>query len=284
MSGVLGIVYRAIAGHLARKAGRSRRRAKSGAVTLVQRFGGALNLNVHFHMLFLDGVFVESSGSPVFRGVATPTTAELAALVEKIASRVGRHLERRGLVTRDAENAYLTEDAMGADDDGDPMAALRGASITYRVAVGRRQGQKAFTVQTVPASADERAGDIGKAGGFSLHAGVSIGVGSRSKLERLCRYVSRPALSEERLSLTSNGNIRYRLKTPYRDGTTHVVLEPLDFLARLAALVPPPRVNLTRYHGVFTPGFLPFALRASLRLFKIAPGDFVHRTVAGARR
>jgi hypothetical protein len=156
-------------------------------------------------------------------------------------------------VTRDTENAYLTEDAMGADDDGDPMAALRGASITYRVAVGRRQGQKAFTVQTVPASADERAGDIGKAGGFSLHAGVSIGVGSRSKLERLCRYVSRPALSEERLSLTSNGNIRYRLKTPYRDGTTHVVLEPLDFLARLAALVPPPRVNLTRYHGVFAP-------------------------------
>jgi hypothetical protein len=194
MSGVLGIVYRAIAGHLARKAGKSRRRAETGAVTLVQRFGGALNLNVHFHMLFLDGVFVESCGSPEFQGVAAPTTAELAALVEKIASRVGRHLERRGLVTRDAENAYLTEDAMGAVDDGDPMDALRGASITYRVAVGRRQGQKAFTLQTVPASADERVGDIGKAGGFSLHAGVSIGAGSRSKLERLCRYVSRPAL------------------------------------------------------------------------------------------
>ncbi len=47
--------------------------------------------------------------------------------------------------------------------------------------------------------------------------------------------------------------MRYQLKTPYRDGTTHVIFEPLDFIARLAALVPKPRVNLTRFHGVFAP-------------------------------
>ena len=68
-----------------------------------------------------------------------------------------------------------------------------------------------------------------------------------------CRYISRPAVSERRLSLTSGGNVRYQLKTPYRDGTTHVIFEPLDFIARLAALVPKPRVNLTRFHGVFAP-------------------------------
>ncbi len=62
-----------------------------------------------------------------------------------------------------------------------------------------------------------------------------------------------------------NGNIRYQLKTPYREslphersecfgyGTTHVIFEPLDFMARLAALVPRPRANLTRFHGVFAP-------------------------------
>jgi hypothetical protein len=55
------------------------------------------------------------------------------------------------------------------------------------------------------------------------------------------------------MALTSQGNVRYQLKTPYRDGTTHVIFEPLDFIARLAALVPKPRVNLTRYHGVFAP-------------------------------
>lgn len=57
----------------------------------------------------------------------------------------------------------------------------------------------------------------------------------------------------KRMVLTSNGKIRYQLKTPYRDGTTHIIFEPLDFIARLAALVPKPRVNLTRFHGVFAP-------------------------------
>jgi hypothetical protein len=70
---------------------------------------------------------------------------------------------------------------------------------------------------------------------------------------RLCRYIARPAVAEPRLSLTERGEVRYTLKTPYRDGTTHVVLQPLDFLARLAALVPRPRVNLTRFHGVLAP-------------------------------
>ncbi len=50
-----------------------------------------------------------------------------------------------------------------------------------------------------------------------------------------------------------SGNIRYQLKTPYSDGTTHVIFEPLDFISKLASLVPKPRVNLTRFHGVFAP-------------------------------
>ena len=55
------------------------------------------------------------------------------------------------------------------------------------------------------------------------------------------------------MALTASEQVRYTLKTPYRDGTTHIVLEPLDLIARLAALVPPPRMHLTRYHGVFAP-------------------------------
>ena len=75
----------------------------------------------------------------------------------------------------------------------------------------------------------------------------------RWKVERLCRYIARPAICAKRLSLTSTGKVRYELKTPFRNGTTHVIFEPLDFIARLAALVPKPRVNLTRFHGVFAP-------------------------------
>jgi len=134
------------------------------------------------------------------------------------------------------------------------MDDLIGHSITYRVAVGPHQGRKAFTLQTIPAHTEERDDDgLAQAAGFSLHCGVAAGAHQREKLERLCRYIARPAIANERLSLTRQGNIRYRLKTPYRDGTTHVIFEPLDFIARLAALVPKPRVNLTRFHGVFAP-------------------------------
>ena len=250
MGRVLGIVYRVIATHLVRKAGYTHDRPRTGAVTLIQRFGSALNLNIHFHMLFLDGVYVDAShGAARFRWVRAPTSAELTRLAHTIARRVGRFLERQGLLERDMENSYLAGDAV----DDDPMAPLLGHSITYRIAVGPQAGRKVFTLQTLPASDEPFDDGVGKVAGFSLHAGVVARADERKKLERLCRYISRPAVSDKRLSLTPNGNIRYQLKTPYRDGTTHVIFEPLDFIARLAALVPKPRVNLTRFHGVFAP-------------------------------
>ncbi|MFQ5433552.1 MAG: IS91 family transposase [Anaerolineae bacterium] len=246
----LGIVYRVIATHLVKKAGHTHQAAKTGAVTLIQRFGSALNLNIHFHMLFLDGVYVERpNGIARFRWVKSPTDQELTQLAHTIAHRVGRFLERQGLLERDAENSYLSEDAV----DDDPMSHLCGHSITYRIAVGPQAGRKVFTLQMLPASDEPFDDGVGKVAGFSLHAGVAAKTDERKKLERLCRYISRPAVSEKRLSLTPNGNIRYQLKTPYRDGTTHVIFEPLDFIARLAALVPRPRVNLTRFNGVFAP-------------------------------
>ena len=65
--------------------------------------------------------------------------------------------------------------------------------------------------------------------------------------------IARPAVAKQRLTVNPQGKVVYLLKTPYRDGTTHVAFEPLDFIARLAVLVPRPRVNQTRYHGVLAP-------------------------------
>jgi len=178
-----------------------------------------------------------------------PSDSELARLTQIMARRIGRYLERQGLLERDAENSCL----MGDDLESGPMAQLQGASITYRVAVGRQQGRKVFTLQTLPSSDDAFEAGAGKVAGFSLHAGVAARADQRAKLERLCRYICRPPVAEKRLSLTPNGNVRYELKTPYRDGTTHVIFEPLDFIGKLAALVPPPRANLTRFHGAFAP-------------------------------
>jgi hypothetical protein len=203
------------------------------------------------------GAYLAGTIPPVFRQIAPPRVQELEALVARMAERIGRSLEREGLLARDCESSFLTFDPA----TGGPMDDLLGHSITYRVAVGPRTGQKAFTLQTVPGREEEPRSGVAQYAGFSLHAGIGIEAEQREKLERLARYVSRPAVSVERLALTGQGDVRYRLKTPYRDGTTHIVLEPLDFLARLAALVPPPRVHLTRYHGVFAPNA---ALRAAI--------------------
>jgi Putative transposase len=73
------------------------------------------------------------------------------------------------------------------------------------------------------------------------------------RFERLARYVGRPPLAAERLSLLRDGRLLYRLKHRWRDGTTHVIYEPLELLERLAALVPPPKFNIVRYSGVFAP-------------------------------
>jgi hypothetical protein len=73
------------------------------------------------------------------------------------------------------------------------------------------------------------------------------------KLEHLCRYITRPAIATERLTLNRAGQVVLTLKTPYRDGTTHIVMSPLEFMQRLAALVPRPRLHLRRFHGVLAP-------------------------------
>lgn len=131
----------------------------------------------------------------------------------------------------------------------------RGADQSiYRIATGRDAGGKVATLQTLP-------GDAGKVGGFSLHAGVAAEAHESHKLEKLCRYITRPAISEKRLSISPQGRVRYQLKTPWRNGTTHVEWDAVDFIAKLAALVPPPRAHLTRFHGVFAPNA---ALRAQL--------------------
>jgi len=151
LSQVLGVVSRTISGHLLTRAGVTHATGHTGAVTLLQHFGSALNLNVHLHMIFVDGVYVTGGGGPpVFRPVPSSGTAELQALVQQIAERKCRLLEKRGLIERDAESAWLSDERAQAG----PLDDLIGHSVTYRVAVGPRAGQKVFTLQTVPAQGE----------------------------------------------------------------------------------------------------------------------------------
>ena len=180
-------------------------------------------------------------------GARTSAVTLVQRLLHAIATRVTRALEGQGLLTRDDETPAL--DIEPADD----FEQLLAAAVHYRIATGLHAGRKALTLRTVGSGPPPDHPCIAQLSGFSLHASTCRRTRDRDALERLCRYIARPAVSNERLSVNDRGQIVYRLKHPFGDGTTHVVLDPVDFIARLAALVPRPRAHLTRYHGVFAP-------------------------------
>ena len=150
-------------------------------------------------------------------------------------------------------------------EPADDFEQLLGAAAHYRIATGPYAGCKALTLHTVGSSPPTDNPCIAQLSGFSLHAGTVCEAHERNSLERLCRYIARPAVSNERPSVNDRGQVVYRLKHSFRDAATHVVLDPIDFIAPLAALevplavrarsVPRPRARLTRYHGVFAPNF-----------------------------
>ncbi len=98
-------------------------------------------------------------------------------------------------------------------------------------------------------------GLVAEHSGYSLHAGVATKALERDKLERICRYIARPAVAEDRFSLSDRGDVIYRFKKPWSDGTSAIKLTPLELMERLTALVPRPRVHLTRFHGVLGPHY-----------------------------
>jgi hypothetical protein len=89
--------------------------------------------------------------------------------------------------------------------------------------------------------------------GFNLHAGVRIEAGDDLGRERLARYALRPPLSLERLRRLPGGRIAYRLKYVTRGRGKHRVMTGMEFMARLSAIIAPPRYPLVRYGGVLAP-------------------------------
>jgi hypothetical protein len=91
-----------------------------------------------------------------------------------------------------------------------------------------------------------------QARGFNLHAATRVAANDKPGRETLCRYILRPPLANDRLHILPDGNVKLKFKRPWSDGTTSIELSPLALIARLAALVPPPRRHTTRYFGVLS--------------------------------
>ena len=141
-------------------------------------------------------------------------------------------------------------------DEAPVLAGLAAASVQGRVALGSRAGARVRRRGDPWAGATERSG-LGpcqaRHNGFDLHAGLCVPTNQRDRLERIARYALRPPVSQERLELTGDGQVRLALRRPWSDGTTHLRFDPVELLERLAALTPRPRINLILYHGVLAP-------------------------------
>jgi hypothetical protein len=214
----------------ARRLGARPARANStGAVSVVQCFNSALALSLHQHNLVADGVFLrpryDLDARPSFLALPEPTDDEVAALLDQIIRRVTGLLRRHGRLDDDAA-------------DSEPEQLLLFAA---RSPVGRRGSPGDEELPPLCARRD----------GFSLHAGRAVHANDREGLERLCSYALRPPLAQGRLSLTDDGHVLYKMKRTFSDGTSSITFTPRDFVARLCALVPPPRFHVTRYHGIF---------------------------------
>jgi putative transposase/transposase-like zinc-binding protein len=230
-----------------------------GSVPFLQRFGSALQLHVHYHLLFLEGVYRDRTDQglqPRFLAGEPPTDTAIVDVIQKIRRRVIRMLRHLGYLEVGIDDAVAT----GHDPlrDHEPtLARTMAASVQQRVASGERAGHKVRRIGTSFGSEGEAPRLSGprcaSVYGFSLHANTQIPAQRRDHLERLIRYTARGTVSLERLTQDTNGDLVYTFTHPWSDGTTGLRLAPLELLEKLAALIPLPHVHLVRYGGCLAP-------------------------------
>jgi hypothetical protein len=202
----------------------------TGSVTLCQRYGSILQFTPHFHSWLPDGVFAQDGdGRLRFHRLPPPDDDDIDRLLLRIAVKVDKLL-------------FASDDDDGpADDEAQTLLCDQAAAVKtplLSVASGNDLPSK-------PRCAFFE--------GYSLHADLAVHQSDRKKLERLLRYGLRPPFAQKRLSLTPHGKVRLKLRKPYYTGQTEIVLEPGEFLRRLIATIPPKRLNMVRFHGVFAP-------------------------------
>jgi hypothetical protein len=203
------------------------------AITFVQRFGSSLNLNVHLHVVVVDGVFSRDGDDVAFTAASPPTHAEMMAIVGKVRARVEK----------------LT--AQSADDLQPPLRACVRVALSpgdIRAVSVELQADEPETTQP-----DAHDGSAVEEAHYNLEAGVRIAADDDFGREHLLRYCARPPLSLARLTQLPHGKIGYRIKKLRNHRSKLRIMTPLELLARLAALIPPPRHPLVRFHGAFAP-------------------------------
>jgi hypothetical protein len=205
----------------------------TGAVTLCQRYGSILQFTPHFHSWLPDGVLSQDAdGGLSFHRLPPPSDDDIDRLLLRVSTKVDK------LLFAEADDGPVADDAQAVLDD-------QAAAVKSPLPYSRFPWAKGNDQPRRPRCSFFE--------GYSLHADLAVHQKERRKLERLLRYGLRPPFAQKRLSLTPNGKVRLKLRKPYYTGQTEIVLEPDVFLRRLIATIPPKRLNMVRFHGVFAP-------------------------------
>ena len=171
-------------------------------------------------MIVLDGVYTVGKSDKVkFHRIKAPNQTELRTLFNQVIQRVVRILEKEGLLIPDPEQPWLDLDFH------DPMDTVSAASTEasdrrYRIAIGPHSGSRTLTLHNPSFIRTDKPEKVltSDCDGFSLNAAVSCQPYQRDRLERLCRYVTRPAICLERLTVRADGKVQYKLKNSFRGG------------------------------------------------------------------
>ncbi len=229
-----------------------------GAVTVIQRANSDLRLSPHFHVLQLDGAYApgRDGGSPIFHPAPGLTQKDVEAIVERASKRILRFLERRGVITLvtapgDGEVTVVGDETIG---ERDPLLAkLLAAATAGAPPAGPANQRKPIRVVLDPDAHAVAKGKLcGQHAGFNLHAQTKVAANDKKGRETLAKYILRPPLANDRLHILPDGAVRLEFKKPWSDGTSSINLQPLALIARLAAIIPPPRRHVVRYSGVIS--------------------------------
>jgi len=222
-----------------------------GALVMQHRFGSSLNLNTHLHAVLPDGVFSRfPSGKVEFHELRQPAPFDLEEIAFNVHQRFMRWLRRHNLLKSEIDDEFPNEApelsaleacAQGSLGLGNLVKKHRKSGSGHNDA-----GESGFEQRAVN-------GSVGVSHGYSLYAGNAIDTEDKDARERLLRYCLRAPLSLERLSMTPDGNVSYQVKATRHGNETQRVMSPMQFIARLVALIPPPYHPLLRYFGIFGP-------------------------------
>jgi hypothetical protein len=231
---------------------------QTGAVTVIHRANSDLRLNPHLHTAFLDGVYSPDGDGKalIFHPAPAPSQEDIESIVGRASKRILRFLQRHGVITLvtapgDGEVTVVADETMGEQDP--LLARLLAAATAGKSPAGPANKRKPLRIVLDPDDRPVAKGTLcSQAHSFNLHAATKVAANDKQGRLTLCKYILRPPLANDHLKLLDDGNVRLQFKKPWSDGTSSVDLEPLALIARLAALVPPPKRHLTRYFGVLS--------------------------------